>query len=111
MADIEWYPDKASHVNRFMTTLSSSHRRGVIHYFESRPEADTSSLDAIASHLDGRMPSTSQAEVEAALHHMHLPKMAESGWVDYEPDERRIHYHGKEEAETWLSEVAGVFSE
>lgn len=111
MASSECYPDKAPRVNRLLKTLSSPRRREVIHYFEAHAEADTDSLVAVVSHVDKRTPETNPAEVEVALHHMHLPKLEESGWIDYEPDERRIHYHGKDHPGPLLSELAAVFSE
>lgn len=111
MASNECYPDKAPRVNRLLKTLSSPRRRELIHYFESHAEADTDSLAAIVSHIDRRTPETNPVEVEAALHHTDLPKLQERGWIDYEPDERKIHYHGKDHAEPLLSELAAAFSE
>ena len=110
MTDSECYSDGASMVNRLLETLSSPHRRELIHHFESSSQADTASLDAVVSYVAGRIPSTSPADVEMALHHTHLPKLEQRGWIDYDPREGVVRYHGKDDAEPVLSGLAAVFS-
>lgn len=111
MDDGTCYSETAPDVNRLLKTLSSPSRRAVIQYFESQPQADTDSIPALVSHLDERMPAATPTEVEVALHHRHLPKLDDRGWIDYDPDEETIHYHGKEDAGHMLSELATEFSE
>ncbi|WP_232703546.1 DUF7344 domain-containing protein [Halobacterium wangiae] len=111
MAHSECYPDKAPRVNTLLETLSSPHRRELIHYFESSPQTDGDSLDALVSHLDTRMPSTTPTNLETVLHHTHLPKLEEEGWIEYDPREEWIQYHGNEDVESILIELARVFSE
>lgn len=110
MSHGEYHSDGAQRVDRLMQTLASSSRREVVHYFETRAQGDTDSLATVVSHLDGRMPARNPAELEAALHHTHLPKLDERGWLDYEPDAKRIHYHGRDDAGALLSELAAMFS-
>lgn len=111
MTDAECYPDKAQRVNCLLKTLSSQHRRELIHYFESCEEADTASLDTVVSHIADRMPSTNPTAVEVALHHTHLPILQERGWIDYDPREGLIRYYGKEDATPMLAELTAVFEE
>ncbi|WP_232700554.1 DUF7344 domain-containing protein [Halobacterium wangiae] len=111
MADGEFNPDKIPKLNRLLKTLAHPHRRGLIQYFETSARADTESVDAVVSHINDRLPSTSPPELEMALHHRHLPKLEEWGWLDYDAREGVIHYHGAKDAAPLLAELAAVFSE
>jgi hypothetical protein len=111
MSSGEYYPDKAREVNKLLETLADPHRRELILYFESRSQTETDSLEAVVSHIDDRMPSTGQAEIETALHHTHLPKLMDRGWVDYDQRQDTIRYQGHEDAEQRLTELLAVFDE
>lgn len=111
MAYGEYYTDEVPSVNPLLGTLSHSYRRELIYYFESRPQTDADSLATIVSHIDERLSATSRSEVETALHHTHLPKLEERGWIDYDPRAQTIRYHGKSGVAARLSALAAVFSE
>ena len=78
--------------------------------FESAPTFDTASLDEVVSHIDRRVPGTTPTELETILHHAHLPKLENRGWIDYDSRTREIHYHGKDDAEQHLAELTAVFA-
>ena len=67
------------------------------------------SLDAIGRHLsNGESGGLTEGEgwdqrVELALHHVHLPKLAEADVVTYDPDAGTIEYLGDPRLETLLS--------
>jgi|AntRauMinimDraft_4_1070384.scaffolds.fasta_scaffold00087_5 hypothetical protein len=109
MASAKCYPEKAPQVNQLLDTLSHPIRREVIYYFESHAQEDEESLATLVSHIDGRIPSTNPAEVEVALHHRHLPKLDERAWIAYGAEENLVRYHGKEDAQSRLSELAAIF--
>jgi hypothetical protein len=102
--------DETLVVNRLLDTLSKPQRRELIHYFEYISEEDADSLDSVVSYIDGRMPSTNQIELETSLHHTHIPKLEERGWVDYNDQEGEICYLGNEDAEEILAELLSVFA-
>jgi|AntDeeMinimDraft_5_1070356.scaffolds.fasta_scaffold69937_1 hypothetical protein len=111
MAYSERYPNEAPAVNRLLDTLSNPRRRELIHYFESRSQIRADSLDTVVSHIDGRMPSASQTELETSLHHKHIPKLEARGWIDYDARGEEIRYYGNEGAEEVLQELLSAFSE
>ena len=111
MSSTDCYPDKAPKVDRLLDTLGSSLRREVIYFFESGPTADTASLDEVVTHIDGRVPGTTPAEVEVTLYHTHLPKLENRGWIELDSRMGDIYYHGKDDAEQHLAELVAVFAE
>lgn len=110
MSSSRCYPEKSPKVDELMDTLAHHLRREVIHFFENFATDDTASIDDITTHISGRVPSTEPSEVRAALHHAHLPKLDERGWLDYDARSGDIRYHGHQDAEQLLSEVADVFA-
>lgn len=109
MCPSESYPDKAPKVTKLLKTLADPCRREIIHHFQSQSQAETESLDTVVCHIDERMPSKSQTELEIELHHKHLPKLMERGWVDYDDRQETICYYGNEDAESQLTELLAVF--
>lgn len=103
--------DRAAKIGRLMDALSRETSRELVHYFESVSQTDTESIDAVASQLDSRMQSRSLAELKLALHHCHLPKLEEAGWVEYDTRSGDIHYYGDEDAPQLLLELSRVFSD
>lgn len=77
--------------------LSNDRRRHVLHYLENRPD-DTAKLGDIARQIaawENEIPladvsSTERKRVYIALHQTHLPKMAESGVVEYDSDDNVV---------------------
>ena len=83
--------------------LASEDRRNVLRYFREC-EADVATLDELAEDLvarDGSVDDASEAKV--VLHHVALPKLAESGAIDYDPRTRTARYRGPSRLEALLS--------
>lgn len=111
MSSADCYPDKAPRVDQLLDTLCNTLRREIIHFFESDLKGDTASLDEVVTYIDRRVPGTTPAELEIALHHAHLPKLENRSWIDYDSRMGDIHYHGKGDAEQYLAELTAVFAE
>lgn len=92
-------------------TLSQNLRREVIHYFENHTDSDSAPLSDIVTHIERRVPQSDRESIRTALHHQHLPLLHDRGWIDYDTRQSDIHYHGKESAEEFLTEMASVFRE
>lgn len=103
------YPNKAPAVNRLCETLSHHIRREVIHYFENYTEEETATLDEVVDHIIGRIPGSDTERLEIELVHMHLPKLAERGWIDHDSRTNEIRYYGHEDARNLLNEVRDIF--
>ena len=89
-------------VDELVDVLSETRRRTVLEYLRDAP-TETVSLDDLAGELAEL--GTSEAETRVVLHHVTLPKLAETGVADYDPDRHTVAYRGEEPLETLLEEV------
>ncbi len=62
-------------------------------------ETETSSDD---------VPDDYRRRVEASLHHMHLPKLADANIIDYDPRSESIRYWGQPVLEEYAEHVAAM---
>lgn len=109
MSSVECYPERSPKIDTLFETLSHNLRREVIHYFENHTDSDTAHLSDIVVHIVDRVPRSNRASVRTSLHHQHLPRLQERGWVDYDTRQCDVLYHGKEPAEELLTEMVDVF--
>lgn len=79
-------------VNLLLSALSDEYNRIAVNFFRESPEM-TASLDDlveyVAEHQDER-DTSSPAQVAVKLHHSGLPKLAETGVLDYDPRSNRV---------------------
>lgn len=103
------YPDKAPKVDQFLDTLSDNICREICLYFEDCSSKEAASLGELVSHIDNRIPGETPPEIRTNLHHVHLPKLAKEGWLEYETPSNSVRYYGHDHAEQFLSELLDVF--
>lgn len=96
-------------LNAAFDVLAHHHRRELCRLL-IEDEESTKAVSEITDHLcrqeverTGEQPG--QTQVEAALHHTHLPKMTGLGLVEYDPRSREIRYWPDERIETLLAVV------
>lgn len=72
--------------------LSNARRRRLIALLGEFDQTDRISLDALSSQLADREPTDggSDADVAVSLHHLHLPKLDEAGFLRYDPATRLV---------------------
>lgn len=74
-----------------ISCLADERRRSVIDALETNGEMD---LDDLAREVSRRADDESTDDVLVDLHHLHVPKLADAGIVDYDPDEKRVAFDG-----------------
>ncbi|WP_135304080.1 DUF7344 domain-containing protein [Haloarcula amylovorans] len=111
MSSQSCYPDKAPQVSQLLDVLSHTVRREIVHFFENYTDSQTVSFDKLVSHIGRRIPGMRKGELEVGLVHTHLPKLAHTGWLDYDRRTDEIRYHGHDNAEAWLRDLHVVFSD
>lgn len=101
--------DSRLSVDATLELLAHRHRRALLSYFVDSDE-DAASVDEIVSRIievetaaSGRRPGHNQ--VENALHHIHLPKLADAGIVEHDSRSQSIRYRGEDHLETWLERI------
>lgn len=110
MSPSRCYPEKAPEADQLLDTLSHPIRREVVYYFERFATDDTASIDDLSAHVEEQVPLTDLSGIRHALHHAHLPKLAERDWLDYDARSGDVRYYGHEDAAELLSELADVFA-
>ena len=89
------------------SVLASGCRRRTLQYLR-RTTAESVPIAALVDHLTGiDHPSTGSPDdhrelFEAELRHIHLPKLADLGLIDYDPDSGRVSYLADERVERLL---------
>lgn len=78
-----------------LRALSHPHRRYVLYYLRERGSADVDELADIVAGLaadaqGGVVGATDRRGMHAMLHHAHLPKLAEAGYLGFDPPSGRV---------------------
>lgn len=89
-------PGTSLSLNAIFELLAHHHRRNLLRYL-SDIDNQTATVDEITTHLikreaqkTGRHPGHDQIEI--ALHHTHLPKLAEAGLIEYNARSKTVRY-------------------
>lgn len=87
--------------------VSNRHRRAVINSLRHEANGETT-IDDLVDRLHGGEPisvterSTGRDKLAIRLTHAHLPKLAEHGVVDYDPEGGTVRYRPDEQVEAIL---------
>jgi hypothetical protein len=102
-------PERSTKIDELLDTLSDTYRREVIDYFENHAETSAATLSELVDHLDARVAGTNPAELRRSLHHRHLPKLEDRGWLEYDARNHDVHYRGRDATAEHLTLLADVF--
>ncbi|WP_226005549.1 DUF7344 domain-containing protein [Natrinema salinisoli] len=91
--------------------LTHPYRRYALYYLTR--ESETVSIDTLAAAIatwdgdhTGTEPSTDSRDVEAALHHAHIPKLADAGIVLFDVNGGTIELEEPDRVEGFLEDTA-----
>lgn len=93
-------PEKIDDV---LSILANRHCRATLSHFQSAD--DVCPLEELADELT-RHGSDDSVQLTQRLHHAVLPRLNETGALDYDERSRTIRYHGHDELETLLDAIA-----
>lgn len=97
-------------VDRLLSALSNGCNRYVLDHFRQSAE-DVASLQELAEHAASQgagRGGTDTDSVAAYLHHVGLPKLAETGVIDYDSRRKTVRYWGHRRLEEDLQAVVEV---
>lgn len=90
----ETIPTNGMDVDRVFTVLSDERRRLILEYLLEGPSPATVSelVDhLVTAELNGHEhPDDLRDRIAVSLHHVHLPKLADSNLVDFDPEREEI---------------------
>lgn len=89
-----------------LVILEDHHRRLLLRYFVETSDR-TASIDECVSYIlqaemEGPGEPPSRDGVEIALHHIHIPKLADAGILEYDARHRTVRYRGHDRLEASL---------
>lgn len=94
-------------LNAILELLAHHYRRETLRFLSDVPN-QTATVDELANRLitweaerTGKRPA--RDEIEAQLHHIHLPKMTEAGIIEYDTRSKELRYWREERLEDLLS--------
>lgn len=98
-------PDELS-LDAILDVLSHHHRRILFRWLRDQPDqrADSQALiNRLIQQEHERMGKTpSPDHIQAALYHIHLPKLNETGLVTHDEAAQEYQYHPNDRLEKWL---------
>lgn len=100
-------------VNKMFRLLSHPHRRHILYHLTQEPGTiDIDTLSALLVNQDdghpGQSRNTSSDTIKVELHHMHLPKLVNSGIITFDADTGLIELIETEGYGQFLAEAARV---
>lgn len=104
------YPETGPTIDRILDTLSDSHRREIIYYFETVADGPTATVEELVGRLEERVPDRDRRELTTAIHHHHLPKLQSRGWLEFDRRSGTVRYEGHQSVAALLEELAAAFA-
>ena len=93
------------HLDALFGVLADARRRHVIRILDDA-DADVVPVPAIAESLATREATTTPTDrLVVSLRHVHLPKLAAAGVVDFAPDRSAVRYEGDPVLERVLAQL------
>lgn len=91
-----------------LVALGHPLRREVLRYCAERSTRHMD-LQSLADHLvvEGRHDERDRERVALLLHHLHLPKLADTGLVEFDPKSGQVRYHPSDELEQLIGRIHG----
>ena len=103
--------DNSDRLNRDLKVLASRERREILDYFIAT-DTDVTSVEKLCCKVarvnagDGTGEAASTESAKAELHHVHLPKLAEHGLVEYDARSGAVRYQPDERVEALVQFLA-----
>lgn len=99
--------DRTPVLDEVFGVLAHPMRREIIRFCADRANEPTD-LDAVVDHLteqrlDDEPPDRDR--IALRLHHLHLPKLADTGLVDFDPESGQLVYRTNDVIEACLTEL------
>lgn len=99
--------DRSPPLDEIFGVLADPMRREVIRYCADHANEPTD-LDTIVDYLAEQRRDEDPVDrdrIAIRLHHLHLPKLAETGLVEFDPESGRLEYRSNDAIESCLSDI------
>lgn len=101
--------DVSLSLDAVLSLLADQDRRDLIQYLRESSE-QTCSIDDCVGYLmkqeeERTAERPSHDRVAMVIHHIHIPKLADTGVVEYDARSREIRYRSDDRLESWLDRI------
>ena len=86
--------------------LAQADRRAVIQFFRDGSTEEVTLDDLVTGIVDGGYWDTDESHARLCLHHFALPKLADTGILDYDAKRKTVRYRGQPAVEQLLDTAA-----
>ena len=86
--------------------LARTDCRAVIQFFRDESTEEATLDDLVTGIVNGSYWDTDESHARLCLHHFTLPKLAETGILDYDPGSKTVRYRGQPAVEQLLDTAA-----
>lgn len=97
---------KTPSIYEIIAVLDQPIRREILQYFSEGSDQEAY-VGELVEYLSDKDSQTSQPSgddrIALRLHHVDLPKLAETGVIDYDPNEQLVRYEGDPSLERYLN--------
>lgn len=107
--------DRSLSLDAVLHVLADRYRRDLLRYLIDKDD-ETATVEECTNHLiereaerTGERPAYDQVEVR--LHHVHVPKLSDTGVIEYDPRSREFRYWGHARLEAWLDRIEAAAAE
>lgn len=102
-------------LDAILALLAHHHRRDLLRHLVRLPD-QAATIDDCVGHLAEREAERTgnrpgRDHLEATLHHVHVPRLADAGVLEYDSRTQEIRYWGNDRLESWLERIRGDESE
>lgn len=92
--------------------LASERRRNILSFLKGNPGKISSREELVEILLDCEPdepgPVSHRECLEIELHHVHLPKLADTALIDYDPTSGTVEYRASADIELFVSQYAAI---
>ena len=79
----------AEKCDELLQLLCHRHRRQILRFLDTQP-TNTATVDELVEHVDSQSGETS---LSTEMHHVHLPKLADSGLIEWDSRSETVRYY------------------
>lgn len=100
-------------LDEILSILAHRRRRDLVRYFveNSTPTVSVAECVEYLAEQEGQQADDPHDYIRKRLHHVHVPKLADAGVIEYDARSKEIRYWGQDELERWLERIDAVESE
>ena len=103
--------DRSIPIDERFDALARTDRRAVIQFFGDEPAEEVTLDGLVTGIVDGSYWDTDESHARVCLRHSTLPKLADTGILDYDPRSETVEYRRQPAVEQLLDAISETETE